>query len=62
MMDAPIWNNDILYLKEMIVILIMTVLITVCCFYLSKRDDRRHLAHLSQPGTPVETPPGASGE
>jgi preprotein translocase subunit YajC len=47
-MDAPIWSNDALYLREMIVILSLTAIITFACFYISKRSDRRRQQRLSQ--------------
>ena len=40
-MYSPVWSNDLLYLKECIIITILTIIITAVCFYISKRDDRK---------------------
>ncbi len=58
-MDAPVWSNDLLYLKETIVIMLITVAITWWAFYVSKRSDRRRAMRLAaqkiQPQLPEET-------
>jgi hypothetical protein len=42
-MDSPVWSNDLLYVKELIIILIISVAMIAVCFRVSKRDDRRHM-------------------
>ena len=46
-MDAPVWSNDLLYLKEMIVIMLITIAVTWWAFYVSKRSDRRRALRLA---------------
>ena len=46
-MDAPVWTNDLLYLKEMIATIIVTVALTLGCFYLSRRADRKRADRLA---------------
>ena len=46
-MDSPVWSNDILYLKEMVATITVTVGITLWCFYLSRRADRRRADRLA---------------
>jgi hypothetical protein len=40
-MDAPIWSNDLLYVRELIIIMTITAIMIGVCFYFSKRDDRK---------------------
>jgi hypothetical protein len=58
-MDAPVWSNDLLYLREMIVIMIITVALTWGCFYLSKRADRRRAERVAH-GLPAAKRPYAT--
>jgi hypothetical protein len=46
-MDSPVWSNDIQYLKEMILTIAVTIAITLWCFYLSKRADRKRADRLA---------------
>ena len=67
-MDAPIWSNDLLYVRELIIIMTITAIMIGVCFYFSKRDDRKravraaHAATLrnvdgeSEQSAPVSTP------
>ncbi len=57
-MDAPIWSNDLLYLKEMIAIFIITAVITVYCFRVSRKSDRQRalrMAHVKDAMTATPT-------
>jgi hypothetical protein len=55
-MDSPVWSNDILYLKEMILTIVVTVAIIVVCFYLSRRADHRRADRLAH-GLPATKRP-----
>jgi hypothetical protein len=46
-MDAPVWSNDILYLREAIVILIITILIIAITFSISRKEDHRRAGRLA---------------
>ncbi len=64
-MDAPIWSNDLLYLRELIIIMTITVVMIGVCFYFSKRaDGRRALraAHAAGDGEAKPTTPAASSQ
>ncbi len=62
-MDNPVYGNDLIYLQELIVISILTVIVTVFCFRYSQKADRRRALRLAQtaPKTTKSTPaaPGA---
>jgi hypothetical protein len=59
-MDNPSWSNDILYLQQVIIVLIVTVIITAICFYISKRADKRRALRLSHADN--STPSGITEE
>jgi hypothetical protein len=46
-MDAPVWSNDLLYLKEMIYTIIITVGMIWVCFYFTRKADRRRAARVA---------------
>jgi hypothetical protein len=58
-MDAPVWSNDLLYLKEMILTSVVTAAIIYGCFYLSRRADRRRTDRVAH-GLPATKSPTAS--
>ncbi len=58
-MDSPVWSNDILYLKEMVATITVTVAITLGCFYLSRRADRKRADRLAH-GLPAAKRPYAT--
>ncbi|MBA3826164.1 MAG: hypothetical protein H0X24_19975 [Ktedonobacterales bacterium] len=58
-MDSPVWSNDILYLKEMIATISVTIAITIGCFYLSRRADRKRADRLAH-GLPAAKRPYAT--
>lgn len=47
-MDAPVWSNDLLYLREMIYTIIVTVGMIWICFYFSRKSDRRRAARVAK--------------
>jgi hypothetical protein len=46
-MDNPVWSNDILYLKEMLITIAASILITIGCFRVSRRADRKRADRLA---------------
>jgi Flp pilus assembly protein TadB len=40
-MDAPIWSNDLLYVRELLIIMTISAVMIGVCFYFSKRNDRK---------------------
>ena len=50
-MDSPIWSNDLLYVKELIIIIIISVAMIVICTYVSKRDDRKRALRTARMAT-----------
>ncbi len=54
-MDAPVWSNDLLYLREMILTIAITVGMTWLCFYISRKADRKRAARIAQ-GLPPTKP------
>ena len=46
-MDAPVWSNDLLYLKLMILTIAITVVVTAFCMYISSRADKRRAARIA---------------
>lgn len=54
-MDAPVWSNDLLYLRLMIVTIVITVALTAFCFYLSSRADRRRATRIAQGLPPTKS-------
>jgi hypothetical protein len=54
-MDAPVWSNDLLYLKEMVLTMVITAGLTWLCFYYSRKADRRRAARVAH-GLPVSHP------
>ncbi len=59
-MDAPVWNNDLLYLKESILTLVVTAILIGVCFYYSRRSDRRRALRLQRQGDSAARPAPAS--
>ncbi len=55
-MDAPVWTNDLLYLKEMILTMVVTTGVTLLCFYYSRKADRKRAARLAHGLPPVKRP------
>jgi hypothetical protein len=54
-MDAPIWTNDLVYLQQMILTMVVTAVIIGVCFYLSKRSDRRYVMRAARGARPMPT-------
>jgi hypothetical protein len=46
--DAPVWSNDLLYLREMILTIAVTAALTWYCFYISRKADRKRAARIAQ--------------
>jgi|GEM_PF-4601371 len=53
-MENPVYSNDLVYLRELIIIMIVTTAIIYGCFYISKKADRRRARRI---GTPLATTP-----
>lgn len=47
-MDAPVWSNDLVYLKETVIIMIVTVLMIAVCFYFTQRAERKRSYRLAR--------------
>jgi|GEM_PF-5081054 len=64
-MDNPIWAKDLFYIREMIVIMIITVAMITICFYYSNKAERRRairLANQHQATVAVEETPQIPAE
>lgn len=56
-MDAPVWTNDLVYLDQMVITILITIAIIGFCFYISKRADRRRDLRVAHTPTTLDVPP-----
>lgn len=61
-MDAPVWTNDLVYLDQMVITMVITVALIVFCFYISKRADRRRNLRMAQTPAALDAHTTAASE